>query len=511
MLVTSTSRPPDADYPVGILSTGRMDAEATLQGVAFSEEAIAIPSYAGDTVTISLDLNGNEINYLFINGTIYERVADSPAQGQYSYNSETGDLVVGGGDLIGSIIYSVVASSASTDILTNQFPPAIAPYFADGNIAYNFADQPPSFSLSLACRKTDKAAYLSAFIAGASIVRAGGNSYRLRSRSVTEEYRSNLVTISLDWDGIHAPYGTNFNGLDKPILVKELLSGQDECTYKYRFSDVFLRSGVAFSGRDIEVKVGRDVSDKETITARELLGGDLPLVAGAIVRWDRNSVEVVSPDSTAVHYLSESMIIGDITFQYGGNGDIINGVPLVTQYQNTVLELDDDPHKNGEGDDEQVIVNKSSPNPLSPPLTHKGGYFESFDANNLRSMGWAFDNGGKTDYIETIKIVNGTIVETIKNIYGFVYTSADCYNIATKQFNAPSPDNLWQQVRQERIEPLFDDEGYEIDKRITGWELQRGKQESDALEVIELLQQLNEGGLTPEESDRLRANLLLWL
>jgi hypothetical protein len=505
--------------------------EAPIDRYGVIGNSVAIPAYTGNVVTIALtpstsvsaapvqlqnappttggnltpapipaSLGNVSLVFVQVNGQVFQQVAGTPGPGQFSYNSSNQQLSLGGSGLTGAVLFGVQAVGGHENILTGKYPAQLFSFFVSGDLGYSYDDQTPSLAVTASATDLNASAYLSIFTPGVFTLNANGTPFRLATRTVTERGRSNQVDIALAFQGIHAAYGELRNGLDRPISIKQdLLQGQDECKYSYTIGQVLTKAGVPISGSiPIEIKVPKDIDEKQTITARAVLTGDYPLLAGKIVRFDGNAIEIVDPNSTTFHAISDAEILGDFSFDYNGNGDLVGGIPLVSEWKNAVLELEDDPHGGeGDGDSTYSIVNKTSPDPTQPPTSLDSfGFTLPFNPNNLRTTDWAFDAGGRTDSIETTTYTNGQTVKIVKETYGFVYTSRNIYDLTAyitgqespKIFSNPVPATLWKLVRSEVTDVLFDSDGYEIGRQTTGWELSRARQEQDD-EVLALIKE----------------------
>jgi hypothetical protein len=345
------------------------------------------------------------------------------------------------------------------------------------------------------------------------------------------------MRVTLGFDGIHAPYGEVGNALDIPIRLRDLLknplNGDDEepgddCKASTDAGSLFEMVNIPLRGLNASftIKVARDVSESETITARQLLSGDAPLVKGLVPRYDRAAVQLISPSATAIHALSEADIVGAVDFDYGGTGKSVAGIPLAFEWQNAVLEIDTDPTSDpsgapNDGDDEYTLISKSRDEPATTPLISSNPFSGelplSLDA--IRTVNGVFDAGGKTDTYEETTYLNGQVTRTVRRTYGFVYTSVDIFDVADYLTNnrvrfIGSSAIPWLLTREEISEVKFDSEGYEIERTTTGFELTRAKQESE-IECLELIKKISKFpvSMTPAQvikKDALIANLALY-
>jgi hypothetical protein len=237
----------------------------------------------------------------------------------------------------------------------------------------------------------------------------------------------------------------------------------------------------------------------ETVALRDILD-DIALIQGKFPDYSKVAgLAFKDFRLEPIHQLYD-WEIRDLAYDStGGFGATVEGIRLAKELNNAELIIDRSVGEDGEegGDDSQgyAINIEGNPNPEVPPTINRGFYQEAYPSDYLRVSTHAFDAGGITKTKKTIKTFNGETIEETEETYGLVYKSTDVWSINvtssspfryTQEFLNPSIDGFWEQVSYERKVYSHDSAGYYNGFASTGWKLQRFRQESESLELLDL-------------------------
>jgi hypothetical protein len=237
----------------------------------------------------------------------------------------------------------------------------------------------------------------------------------------------------------------------------------------------------------------------ETVALRDILD-DIALIQGKFPDYSKVAgLAFKDFRLEPIHQLYD-WEIRDLAYDStGGFGATVEGIRLAKELNNAELIIDRSVGEDGEegGDDSQghAINIEGDPNPEVPPTINRGFYQEAYPSDYLRVSTHAFDAGGITKTKKTIKTFNGETIEETEETYGLVYKSTDVWSINvtssspfryTQEFLNPSIDGFWEQVSYERKVYSHDSAGYYNGFASTGWKLQRFRQESESLELLDL-------------------------
>ena len=365
---------------------------------------------------------------------------------------------------------------------------------------------PPNGSLTIRSHKSKLSTILDFFFPTRSIS-CYGIDFICGIPSVDFSREAIQVTVPLQ-----SPYSSHGDTIrcpiDKPIQINlgfNGLSGSggtgSNRTRSYSFSYVARQSDVTIiGGVDSFIPVsGTEPDNTETITLRDLVD-DTAIIQGKYPDWNSaTGIEFKNFRNQPIYTLYDWEIKDLVYESTGGFGASVDGVRLAKEFNNAELIIDRTVGDDGEEDSEDsqgYAVNiEGEPNPEVPPTINRGFYQESYPSDYLRVPTHAFDNGGITKTKKTIKSFNGETVEETEETYGLVYTSLDVFTINvtssspfryTQEFLNPSINGFWQQISYEKKVYSYDSNGDYTGFVSTGWKLQRFRQESESLELLDL-------------------------
>ena len=361
---------------------------------------------------------------------------------------------------------------------------------------------PPSGSLTIRSHKS-KLSELLAFFVPTKAISCYGIDFICGVSSV--DFSREAVQVTIPLQSPYSSYGDTIRcPIDKPIQINLGSSGTGETRRRvrsYSFSYVARQSDVTIiGGVDNFIPVsGLEPDNSETITLRDLIP-DIATIQGKFPDWNNVAGITLKDFRTEPIYTLYDWEIKGLTYEStGGFGALVDGVKLAKEFNNAELIIDRTVADNEEeeGEDFQGFATniEGDPTPEVPPTVNRGFFQEAYPSDYLRVPTHAFDNGGITKTKKTIKSFNGETVEEIEETYGFVYTSLDVFviNVTSsspfrynQEFLNPSIDAYWDQVSYEKKVYSHDSEGNYTGFASTGWKLQRFKQESESLELLDL-------------------------
>jgi len=319
------------------------------------------------------------------------------------------------------------------------------------------------------------------------------------------DFSREAVQITIPLQSPYSSYGDTIRcPIDKPIQINLGSSGTGGTRRRFRsysFSYVARQSNVAIMcGVDNFIPVsGAEPDNTETVTLKDLID-DIALIQGKFPDYSKVAgIEFKNFRTEPIYTLYDWEIKGLAYESTGGFGALVDGVRLAKEFNNAELIIDRSVANNEEeeGEDSQGFATniEGDPTPQVPPTINRGFFQEAYPSDYLRVPTHAFDNGGITKTKKTIKSFNGETIEEIEETYGFVYTSLDVFviNVTSsspfrynQEFLNPSIDAYWDQVSYEKKVYSHDSEGNYTGFASTGWKLQRFKQESESLELLDL-------------------------
>ena len=319
------------------------------------------------------------------------------------------------------------------------------------------------------------------------------------------DFSREAVQVTIPLQSLYSSYGDTIrSSVDKPIQINLGSSGTRKTSNRvrsYSFNYVARQSNVQILGSvDSFIPVSLTEPDNsETVTLRDLID-DVAIIQGKFPDY-RSSANIQFKDfRLEPTYQLYDWEIKDLSYDStGGFGATVDSIKLAKELNNAELIIDRSvgESEEEEGDDSQgyAINIEGDPNPQVPPTINRGFYQESYPSDYLRVPTHAFDSGGITKTKKTIKSFNGETVEEIEIAYGFVYRSIDVWVINvtssnpfryTQEFLNPAIDAYWQQISYEKKTYSHDSDGNLLGFVSSGWKLQRFRQESESLELLDL-------------------------
>jgi hypothetical protein len=320
------------------------------------------------------------------------------------------------------------------------------------------------------------------------------------------EFSREAVQVTIPLQSSYSSYGDTIrSSVDKPIQINLGSSGTGGSSNRargYSFNYVARQSEVQIFGSiDSFIPVsGTEPDNSETVTLKDLID-DIALIQGKFPDYSKVAgIALKDFRLEPIYQLYDWEIKGLSYDSTGGFGATVEGIGLAKELNNAELIIDRTVADNGEeegGEDSQGFATniEGDPTPEVPPTINRGFFQESYSSDYLRVPTHSFDSGGITKTKKTIKSFNGETVEEIEETYGFVYTSLDVFviNVTSsspfrynQEFLNPSIDAYWDQVSYEKKVYSHDSEGNYTGFASTGWKLQRFKQESESLELLDL-------------------------
>ena len=410
-----------------------------------------------------------------------------------------------------SLISVIESQSDSTPRIRTNLIVSPDPIFAIARITNLSISQswrnPPSGSLTVRAHKSKLQTILD-FFTPTRALSCYGLDFICGICSVDFSRESVQITIPLQ--SPYSSYGDTIRSpLDKPVQINLGSSGLTSSSpsantnraRSYSFNYVARQSDVQILGSvDSFIPVSSTEPDNtETVALRDILD-DIALIQGKFPDYSKVAgLAFKDFRLEPIHQLYD-WEIRDLAYDStGGFGATVEGIRLAKELNNAELIIDRSVGEDGEegGDDSQgyAINIEGNPNPEVPPTINRGFYQEAYPSDYLRVSTHAFDAGGITKTKKTIKTFNGETIEETEETYGLVYKSTDVWSINvtssspfryTQEFLNPSIDGFWEQVSYERKVYSHDSAGYYNGFASTGWKLQRFRQESESLELLDL-------------------------
>jgi hypothetical protein len=359
----------------------------------------------------------------------------------------------------------------------------------------------PSGSLTVKAHKS-KEADLLAFFYPSRPISCYGIDFMVGISAI--EFSHQMIIITVPLLSFFDSYGDSIRGLlDKPIQINLKPSGLNPITpptRSYAFNYVANQSGITITGSDpISIPISSTEPDNsETITLKSLID-DISLIQGKYPDYIQSSgLALKDFRNQPIHALYDWEIKELSYDSTGGWGEVFSGIRLAKELNNAELIVDnsvnasDPTNLSGVG---YAISIEGDLTPQVPPTINRGFYQEAYPPDYLRNPTHAFDAGGITKTKKTIKTFNGETIEEIEEAYGLVYTSLDIFVINvtssspfryTQQFLNQFIDGYWQQVSYLQKSYSHDGDGNLKGFVSSGWALQRFKQESEQLELLDL-------------------------
>ena len=321
----------------------------------------------------------------------------------------------------------------------------------------------------------------------------------------------NIIDVTVSLTGIHARRGNpSRSPLDEPIKLGDL---GDPAT-EIGISKLANESGVDYRGTDIKIDIPKETSTGEIVEFRQELESRTYIYNHFVYYSEPDFVATKEFTKTHLHTLADAEIVSEkYSFSIPGQGiETDDGtVCLTEEYRNTIFTLDrgniDKYQNNGSSaeldeitrEEFENVTNEDSLEDVKTPPTDQD--FEATEAT-LRDPSSTFDNGGFVKKYRQITERNGIETQRIEEIYGWVFTSKDTYEIIVednevvgtrfKDSAVGSALGFWQQVERTTTTHIFDNDGYLIRTLKVGTRKGRVKQESNSLEVIDLDKQIRQ-------------------
>lgn len=410
-----------------------------------------------------------------------------------------------------SLISVIESQSDSTPRIRTNLIVSPDPLFAIARITNLSLSQswrnPPNGSLTVTAHKSKLQSILD-FFAPTRELSCYGLDFICGICSV--DFASQAVTVTVPLQSGYSSYGDTIRSpLDKPIQINLGSSGLTSSSpivnsnriRTYSFNYVARQSNVQILGSaDNFIPVsGTEPDNTETVTLRDILD-DIALIQGKFPDYSKVAgIALKDFRLEPIHQLYDWEIKDLFYDSTGGFGATVEGIRLAKEFNNAELIIDRTVGEDGEddGDDSQgyAMNIEGDPNPEVPPTINRGFYQEAYPSDYLRAPTHAFDAGGITKTKTTIKTFNGETIEEIKETYGLAYKSTDVWSINvtssspfryTQEFLNPSIDTYWEQVSYERKTYSHDSDGSFQGFVSSGWKLQRFRQESESLELLDL-------------------------
>ncbi len=315
----------------------------------------------------------------------------------------------------------------------------------------------------------------------------------------------NIVDIAVSLTGIHAPRANpSRSPLDEPIKLSDLGDPATEAS----INDLASASNVDYRGIDISIDIPKETSTGEIVEFRQELESRVYIYNHFIYYSEPNFVTTKEFAKTQLHALADAEITSEkYSFSIPGQGINTddNTLCLVDEYRNYVFNLDRgniDKYQNSGSNAEfneitreefENITNEDSLEDVKTPPTD--GNFQATEAT-LRDPSSTFDNGGFVKKYRRITERNGIETEKIEEIYGWVFTTLDTYEVIIedgevtgsrfKDAITSSALGFWKLIEKTTTTHIFNDDGYLIRTLRVGTRSGRVRQESNTLEAIEL-------------------------
>ena len=361
---------------------------------------------------------------------------------------------------------------------------------------------PPNGSLTVRAHKSNLQAILD-FFSPTRAVSCYGLDFICGLSSV--DFSREAVQVIVPLQSSYSSYGDTIRSLlDKPIQINLGSSGTGGSSNRarsYSFNYVARQSNVQILGStDSFIPISSIEPDNtETVTLRDLID-DIAIIQGKFPDY-RSSANIQFKDfRLEPTYQLHDWEIKDLSYDsMGGFGATIESIRLAKELNNAELIIDrsvGESEEENEEDSQGYATNvEGDPNPEVSPTINRGFYQEAYPSDYLRIPNHAFDSGGITKTKKIIKSFNGETVEEIEKTYGFVYKSTDVWSINVtssspfryvQEFLNPTIDAYWMQVSYEKKTYLHDSDGNFLGFVSSGWKLQRFRQESELLELLNL-------------------------
>lgn len=456
------------------------------------------PHQVQPLLEIATIISGLQTYTLGIEGNLQE--------GEFFYDRTLGTITLNPPSLE-PIVYKVKRQNLAfrnTRVCNLSVPQFLKDWNVDGsiNISHSFQGH-PSLSLSFEVYCNQEQQVKIQLCPGTEVFI--WQRWRIQSVRITQSSNKDNLQVDLDLIGIHAPYGDPSRSLaDKPI---KLIEGKYK---KYRtLADFAQKAGIQYRGANIKRRISRTTSGKDYTTVRQEIESRA-LTAKGFVYYDSSSAIEIRPwGGQATHLISETEVIGNISFSFNG----VEPNKLAHELRNTILNLDfdDDEKSQNTGIVERwEFENADSLATVYSAAVLRNGTLFAPDPDVLRGINAVFDNGGTTKTARKFTEYNGVPLSVEEWSYGYAYTSLDVYRVLDLSdnkyeitFNRESPQNYWQEVKHSKTSYIYNEEGYLTKTITTGTELARLKQESEELEGINLRLQAIQVGIDTEEAQTL--------
>lgn len=406
----------------------------------------------------SEDINTNDVVIYFI---------EDPTPVLRAYTGEQISALLKQLNIIGS--FEIIRRIERHPILTLQF--------------YEYCDQLSSIE--------------TAFCPG--LIKAIKGNWRILDLTI-EDAGTNQFLVTIQATGLWAPYNSpSRNKLDEAVGLKKN-------NLKFRtIGDLAGEVGVAYSGKNIKIRVPRNTSSQEFITVRQELE-ERAVIENAFVYYDDpNFVRTLSFGTQTTHIINKSDIYdienNPIIRNYVGAGTEINGVKLSDELRNTVVQLNFDEEQQAGQICRYEFINADDLFQVFTPAEKKGFALFIPDEQILRDNSRAFDAGGNIKEWLKFTEFNGVPLRIDREQYGYIFSTLDTYNLqGTTQnpeivFAFESLENLWTRTLYSTSFYVYDKQGYLIRTYTVGAIRARVRKETEDNEAILLLAQAIQAGL----------------
>lgn len=509
---------------------------ARLAAIGFnSQETLSVANIYGNEITLPDDVG--DVTTIFANGQILLPALDpqNPQQGEYIYNPYTKKVTVYSYSQSVNIFYSPVSVTFAPR-LTRTLPTLflLLPLEGQVSLSRSFENHPTgSFSFETHYTK-DQVMSILAPGREFSILDIG---YRVNNISCSELPRSIYpdgrikVSVSLGgkWENrLNQPCflrqdGKNTLSNNEPFTDSECLTNTQNTSdpnNSISINTLLRRINVILLGKQLKsVPVPVGTLKDQVVNPDQLLQERLR-VANSFIRYsDNDAVKVIDIKSSAGHTILESEILEQIDSSYEAisknskttlipqsfnspNFDltnfpsaVANPSPFITgeftknlgfEYPNVELT-----GKFSEPKNNQENTQGKSPRYIRKQPNRQTRIEGDPKANELpqgvttlKVMSLCFDLGGEQKTRTFITEEYGVTVQTIEEIWGFVFTGEDIYSNISKQYGT-DPTPFWKCVKRVQTDYIYDltiggegGTGYLIRKVGQGYTTVRWQQES---------------------------------
>lgn len=286
--------------------------------------------------------------------------------------------------------------------------------------------------------------------------------------------------------------------LDEPFKLSN--------TNNILLSEIFNRINVPFSGEDLTVFLPKN--NTNIVVARQQLENNVISTSSYVYYSNPNQVETRLWDKGIAGIISlDDVDVDRITPEDGENyGHLYGDVPLAVEFRNALLSFDSVQDATGTVVTFEYEKANNEAELITAPVEVEG-----FKANldGFRTANNAFDSGGLVKVEREVTVENSTTISIKERKFGYVYLTKDMYEklgVVTKQFQLTSPlllQAFWKEIELTTTYRFFDDDGWHLGDRTTGYKLVRYRKESGT-ETVDLGIELQEE-TDPVEQNRLQA------